>query len=302
MSKIATCFTLIATVILAAPAFAQEDTAPPVLLDFSMGPVVFDTAPSPVTISFCATARDNLSGLYSVCVNSWWEPFDGGYMLDRCVPFPAGTLEGTVCDQVTIPQFTRYGRALTCVSVRDAVGNSGGADNPASFCGFTPDLCLIGPCEVENRSGANLPDTDSDGIPNDADNCPDQPNANQEDRDVDLIGDACDPFPDDRDNEQAQCEADLAQCFAQGFPDQDGDGVPDSLDDCPSTPAGMAVDRAGCSQEQFCGRVDATTRPGKRTCRRSDWKNDEPIMPITERDCTVDRGALGPDDDRCVPF
>jgi len=40
------------------------------------------------------------------------------------------------------------------------------------------------------------PDRDGDGIPDDADNCPDKPNPLQEDRDGDGIGDVCDNCPD----------------------------------------------------------------------------------------------------------
>jgi hypothetical protein len=54
------------------------------------------------------------------------------------------------------------------------------------------------------------PDRDSNGIPDHADNCPDDINPIQEDADRDQIGDACDPFPDDPDNDLAQCEVDLA--------------------------------------------------------------------------------------------
>ena len=49
------------------------------------------------------------------------------------------------------------------------------------------------------------PDADGDGVPDIADNCPNDVNPEQEDADLDLIGDPCDPFPNDRDNEQAQC-------------------------------------------------------------------------------------------------
>ena len=75
------------------------------------------------------------------------------------------------------------------------------------------DLCEIGPCLLVNRSEFGISDTDTDGIPDDADNCPNDPNPNQEDADLDLIGDICDPFPDDRDNEKAQCAADLEQAL-----------------------------------------------------------------------------------------
>lgn len=56
-------------------------------------------------------------------------------------------------------------------------------------------------------------DTDSDGIADEADNCPADANPNQSDEDGDGIGDACDT-PD--------------------APDQDGDGIADDIDNCPS--------------------------------------------------------------------
>jgi probable HAF family extracellular repeat protein len=38
-----------------------------------------------------------------------------------------------------------------------------------------------------------LPDSDNDGVPDDADNCPNTPNPDQADADLDLIGDVCEP-------------------------------------------------------------------------------------------------------------
>ena len=66
---------------------------------------------------------------------------------------------------------------------------------------------------------ANTADTDSDGVPDQLDNCPNVANPGQEDADGDGIGDVCDNCP-----------------FAYN-PDQldsDGDGVPDACDNCPS--------------------------------------------------------------------
>ena len=98
----------------------------------------------------------------------------------------------------------------------------------------------------------------------------------------------------------AQCESDLATCIATGGTDQDGDAIPDAIDLCPDTPSSTEVDSDGCSLDQFCSAIDATTRRGRRTCLRSDWQNDEPLMRRRERDCTVDRGGRGRADDRCV--
>ena len=118
------------------------------------------------------------------------------------------------------PSSPPYGTYELNSQVRDVVGNTRLFSNPPLSPGVE-NLCDIGSCKLINRPATGLPDADNDGIPDDADNCPDDPNPNQEDSDLDLIGDACDPFPNDRDNEQAQCEVDLAdtqlaleQCLA----------------------------------------------------------------------------------------
>jgi len=100
----------------------------------------------------------------------------------------------------------------------------------------------------------------------------------------------------------AQCEGDLTECLANPLlADADSDGVPDSLDSCADTPAATEVDQSGCSQEQFCASIDATTPLGKRTCKKSDWGNDAPLMRLADRDCTIDKGGSGAEDDRCIP-
>jgi hypothetical protein len=72
--------------------------------------------------------------------------------------------------------------------------------------------------------------------------------------------------------------------------DTDGDGEADATDGCPGTPAGAAVDRAGCSRAQFCAAIDPSAGKGS-VCSVADWRGDSPRHP--PRDCTV----VG---DRCV--
>jgi hypothetical protein len=59
------------------------------------------------------------------------------------------------------------------------------------------------------------PDSDGDGIPDDADNCPSDANPQQEDIDTDGIGDICDNCPSDPNTDQL---------------DSDGDGIGDVCD------------------------------------------------------------------------
>ncbi len=98
-----------------------------------------------------------------------------------------------------------------------------------------------------------------------------------------------------------QCDSDLSMCLAADIPDADGDGETDSTDLCSGTPLLIEVDSDGCSLEQFCSQISVTTGSGRKTCRKSDWKNDEPFMRSRDRDCTIDKGGPGREDDRCVP-
>jgi hypothetical protein len=81
------------------------------------------------------------------------------------------------------------------------------------------NLCSIGTCEIINRSATGVPDFDTDGTPDDADNCPDHFNADQDNRDFDLFGDACDLCPDYRTRENADFDdngiGDFCECGDQ---------------------------------------------------------------------------------------
>ena len=143
-------------------------------------------------------------------------------------------------------------------------------------------------------------DADGDDVGNACDNCPDDSNPDQLDSDNDGMGDVCDPFPENPDNEQAQCEADLAECLESPILlDEDEDGEVDATDICPNTPSSTDVDSAGCSLEQFCTGIDTSTAYGRRICRRSDWKNDDPLGIMG--DCKVIKGGKSWKNSQYVP-
>lgn len=60
--------------------------------------------------------------------------------------------------------------------------------------------------------------------------------------------------------------------------DADLDGLPDRRDTCPGTAEDLAVDANGCSLAQFCNTLPIETVRDRQTCRRLDWRNDEPRM------------------------
>jgi Bacterial TSP3 repeat/IPT/TIG domain len=84
-------------------------------------------------------------------------------------------------------------------------------------------------------------DADGDGIADEIDNCPDDPNPDQLDTDGDTLGDLCDPnpeVPDDpasfTDTDSDGYNDDVDNCVADSNPDQadyDGDGEGDVCDD-----------------------------------------------------------------------
>jgi hypothetical protein len=88
------------------------------------------------------------------------------------------------------------------------------------------------------------------------------------------------------------CQDDLATATA----DADGDAAGDADDACPGTPEGEAVDPSGCSLAQFCGSFDVSTDHGKKTCKKADWSNDEPVLKKRDADCAFDRSQR-----LCVP-
>jgi hypothetical protein len=101
------------------------------------------------------------------------------------------------------------------------------------------------------------PDSDGDGVADDADKCPDTPEGAEvdadgcekvvapSDSDGDGVSDDADKCPDT----PAGTEVDADGCEKAVAPtDSDGDGVSDDADKCPDTPAGTKVDAHGCAK------------------------------------------------------
>jgi OOP family OmpA-OmpF porin len=122
-----------------------------------------------------------------------------------------------------------------------AVNGFGGAQ-PVSVS-YTTNSVMLG--LRYTIAEAKPADSDSDGVPDERDACPDTPPGTAVDahgcpRDTDHDG-----VPDSSD--QCPNTPSGVSVDAKGCPtDSDGDGVPDSLDQCPNTPQGVSVDAKGC--------------------------------------------------------
>jgi len=94
---------------------------------------------------------------------------------------------------------------------------------------------------LERSVGGGCIDTDEDGICDNEDVCPANPDPNQEDADGDGVGDACDNCPDTANGDQSDVDGDgvgdaCDNCVETANADQsdiDGDGVGDVCDNCP---------------------------------------------------------------------
>jgi|GEM_PF-6085670 len=144
-------------------------------------------------------------------------------------------------------------------------------------------------------------DTDSDGIIDEQDNCPNTPNPDQADTDANGAGDACDQDP-------LECTSD-ADCMVgevcanntcqqdntQG--DTDGDGIIDAQDNCPNTPNSDQADADNdgtgdaCEQNPMTCMTDADCPVGG-VCANGTCLPGQPPIPACSTDADCAAGEL----------
>ena len=136
----------------------SQDTPPPVLRDFSISPILFDTATQDATVSFCVAAAD-LSGVGDVGVRADSPssmPVSGFFGISLNFQ---GMNDATVCGSAVIPVGSPFEIQPLVIQLTDRVGNTRLVGNPSHpICAFglfgqCENLCDLGlPCVVENRS------------------------------------------------------------------------------------------------------------------------------------------------------
>ncbi|MFH1195471.1 MAG: thrombospondin type 3 repeat-containing protein [bacterium] len=110
--------------------------------------------------------------------------------------------------------------------------------------GKTYDMFMSGMVGFSYAFGGEA-DSDSDGIPDARDFCPDTPTGIEVDENgcpLDNDGDNVPDYLDQCPNTPLNTIVDSDGCPL----DSDNDGIPNNLDKCPDTPAGVAIDESGC--------------------------------------------------------
>lgn len=206
----------------------------------------------------------------------------------------ATTLEDTPVE-ITLSAVRSNSNTLTFSIVSGPVNGGSLGSVSAATCGggnctatvtYTPGVDSSGPDSFTFRASDGsihsntstvsitvLPDQDADGVTDANDNCPSTANTDQADTDFDGIGDVCDNCPsvvnagqedDDSDGVGNPCD-----------PDDDNDGVLDTNDLCPGTPAGTQVNADGCADADGDGIADADDNcPSVANADQLDTDND----------------------------
>jgi len=157
-------------------------------------------------------------------------------------------------DVEQVPAITATFAVIPTECTEDAECDDGLFCNGVETC--DAGICVGGaaPCAADQAcdesNDACGPDRDGDGILDNLDNCPDDPNDAQADTDADGFGDVCDNCPANANSDQTDSDGDGVGDKCQG--DQDGDGVPDEDDNCVSVSNADQADTDGDGLGDAC--------------------------------------------------
>jgi hypothetical protein len=210
------------------------------LYDLAMAysnPEISDSANPNAWFNYTGTAEqscypaDDLSNTYGPCWDYGHDNPDPGCAGEM----PAGCFVSlfTVYDDAGDPKY-------------DGVNSPGGLKVKLTNGSWGWDGKVEASRNIITEALAQIFDSDSDGIPESIDNCPDTCNPEQLDADGDGEGDLCDATPG--------CGGGCGQpsCETECFVDTDGDGVPDSTDNCPNNCNTQQLDHDGDGVGDVC--------------------------------------------------
>jgi hypothetical protein len=211
-----------------------------------------------------------VNGTYTGTFNSSSNSSDA--TADFTVAGPEWT--GTIKDRVDIVGAAKKGGYYLVGCTEDPISDEVCAPGEVQFNAPAWD-CEGGICPTATPP---LADTDSDGVFDNYDNCPDVANADQANVDYDAFGDACDDSSavedadgdgviDNADNCPAIANADQADADNDGlgdvcddapnFADTDSDGIEDSVDNCKFDSNSDQADLNGDGQGDACDDSDS---------------------------------------------